>query len=226
MEPEPKEKSALRCRIRNWIMKLAGYFIDYASRLIFWSCRLEIEGEEAFIEHAAKGSLVLIFWHDRLFAMAPILKYIGLQIRYSAFVSASRDGILLQTICHRYSACEVIAVAHDKRHQALRVMIQQLTEQRRVILLTPDGPRGPPHVIKPGLFFAARKTGAPVVAISWSASSFWQMRSWDHLMIPKPFSRIVVQFSQPIILEKSMEGDALTQLLHSVTESAEKKRDN
>ena len=228
----------MRRLIRIWGMKLFGYCMDRLSRLLFWSCRLEIKGEEALVKQAAQRSLVLIFWHDRLFGMVPILTRLERSIRYSAFVSASRDGLLLQTICRRYSACEVIAVAHDKRHQALRTMMQQLTEQKKVILLTPDGPRGPPHVIKPGLFFAARKTGAPVVAMSWSVSSCWHLRSWDRLIIPKPFSRIVVQFSEPIVLqqessesrecregsecrgnEESERNDALTYLLASVTES-------
>lgn len=208
--------SPLKIWLRAWKMKLSGCLIDYASRFLFRTCRIEIEGAEAFIQESKKTSAVLIFWHDCLFGMAPILSRVGNQIQYSAFVSASRDGILLQTICQRYRGCEVIAVAHDKRHQALRTMIQKLQEEKRVILLTPDGPRGPRHVIKPGLFFAARKTGAPVVAMSWSASKFWQLRSWDRLKIPKPFSRITVRFSAPIILEKGLEDATLTRLLESV----------
>lgn len=204
-----------------WMRKLFGCLIDYTARVLFWSCRLEIEGAHVFAQQATLGSVMLVFWHDRLFGIVPILRRVDRAFRYSAFVSASRDGILLQTICRRYPSCEVIAVPHDKRHQALRMMIQQLTEQKRVILLTPDGPKGPPHVLKPGLFFAARKTGAPVIAMSWSASSFWQLRSWDRLMIPKPFARIKIQFSSPVVVEDKGGDDGLNgikHLLHTVTQ--------
>lgn len=221
MEVSPlTKKKTSKHRMSMWMTQCLGYCIDYASRFCFWTCRLEINGETAFAEQAAKGSMVFIFWHDCLFGMIPILRRIGRYCRYSAFVSASRDGLLLQTICRRYSGCEVIGVAHDKRFLALRIMIQRLTEEKTVVLLTPDGPRGPPHQIKPGLFFAARKTGAPVMAMSWSASSYWQLRSWDRLKIPKPFSRIVVHLSAPIQLGREEEDAVLTQLLDSVTKSA------
>lgn len=208
--------SSLRTRLRTWKMKLSGCLIDYISHWLFRTCRIEIEGAKQFIEEASKGSAVLIFWHDCLFAMAPILSRVGHQFQYTAFVSASRDGVLLQKICQRYSACEIIAVSHDKRHQALRNMVQKLQDEKRIILLTPDGPRGPRHVIKPGLFFAARKTGAPVVAMNWSASKYWELRSWDRLKIPKPFSRITVRFSAPIVLEQEVEDKVLTELLEGV----------
>lgn len=223
MKPLPQEKAKKR-RIHTWMTKTLSCCIDYASRLCFWTCRLEIKGAAAFAEQVEKGSMVFIFWHDCLFGMIPILRRLGRNYRYSAFVSASRDGLLLQHICRRYKTCEVIAVAHDKRFLALRMMIQRLTEEKTVILLTPDGPRGPAHVIKPGLFFAARKTGAPVMAMSWSASSYWQLRSWDRLRIPKPFSRIVVEISAPITLERETgeEGDKGEQILAQLLESVNK----
>lgn len=205
--------------------KAANFFIgglvDYLSRFIFRTCHVEIEDGHHLASQATKGSCMLVFWHDCLFGILPILVRIGQGLRYSAFVSASRDGLLVQKVCKRYRECEVIAVSHDKRHQALRVMIQQLEQQKKVILLTPDGPRGPAHVVKPGLFFAAYKTKAPIIALSWSASSCWTLRSWDKMRIPKPFSTIRVKLSAPLVLEKMEDEGIVAQLLASVTEDAE-----
>ncbi len=34
--------------------------------------------------------------------------------------------------------------------------------------------------------------------MSWTPSKFWQLRSWDKLIIPKPFSTIQVAFGEPV----------------------------
>ena len=63
--------------------------------------------------------------------------------------------------------------------------------------MTPDGPRGPRYQCKPGALTAAEMTGAKVIGISWSASRFFQLGSWDKMVIPLPFSKIIVSLSDP-----------------------------
>ena len=69
-----------------------------------------------------------------------------------------------------------------------------------------DGPRGPREVLKPGVVALARLTGAPVVPRPSAASSEWRARSWDGFRMPKPFSRCVVRFGDPIRVPRN--GDA------------------
>jgi lysophospholipid acyltransferase (LPLAT)-like uncharacterized protein len=63
--------------------------------------------------------------------------------------------------------------------------------------ITPDGPRGPSGVLKPGVIALARKTGAWIVPVCVAYSSAWRLGTWDALLIPKPFSRVAVRYGTP-----------------------------
>ena len=43
-------------------------------------------------------------------------------------------------------------------------------------------------------------TGLPIIPVMWSADKFWQLRSWDRTIIPKPFSKIVYLYAKEFIL--------------------------
>jgi hypothetical protein len=62
---------------------------------------------------------------------------------------------------------------------------------------TPDGPRGPRRVFKPGALVAAQKARAQVVPIHAGASRRWRLRSWDRMLVPKPFARVRIVFGVP-----------------------------
>jgi len=94
----------------------------------------------------------------------------------------------------------------------------------RVLIVVPDGPRGPAETVKPGVVALARMTGAPVVPLAFAASAEWRARSWDGFRIPKPFARCVVRFGEPLRVTASRErGDyeatrkEIETALHEVT---------
>jgi len=80
--------------------------------------------------------------------------------------------------------------------KGLRALIRAAREGRD-LALTPDGPRGPAQVLKPGALLAARLTGLPIVPMAAGASAFWRLASWDGFMIPRPFSRVELCYAAP-----------------------------
>ena len=77
------------------------------------------------------------------------------------------------------------------------------------IALTVDGPRGPRHVLKPGVLEIAKLTGCPIVPAAVSSKSYWQFRSWDKFQFPRPFTRIQVVFGDPVLVPRESTPDAL-----------------
>jgi lysophospholipid acyltransferase (LPLAT)-like uncharacterized protein len=62
--------------------------------------------------------------------------------------------------------------------------------------------------VKPGIVTLAALSGAAVVPLAVAASSDWRMPSWDELRIPRPFSRCVVRFGEPIRIARRCGRDA------------------
>ena len=61
-----------------------------------------------------------------------------------------------------------------------------------------DGPTGPIGKVKAGVIKMAHEVDALVVPFHISADRAWLFNSWDHFMLPKPFSRVTITFGQAI----------------------------
>jgi lysophospholipid acyltransferase (LPLAT)-like uncharacterized protein len=57
--------------------------------------------------------------------------------------------------------------------------------------------------------FLAKKSGAPLITLHSEPERFWELRSWDRFRIPKPFTKTLVKFGDPLYFppdEKEAEG--------------------
>lgn len=193
-------------------------------RLILSTCRFEVVGLENLNQTAEKRSCILMLWHNRLAIMSEFLRKFAPQHIYSAFISNSNDGEALAILANSYSFGRTIRVPHAARYLALKTMIRRLRSQKEVVIITPDGPKGPAYRIKPGIGAAAIQASAPIIPLTWVANNFWQFGTWDKLILPKPFSKITVSIGSPISLSKQAEdfsepSQELEQTMHSLEKS-------
>ena len=116
-------------------------------------------------------------------------------------ISRSEDGAMIADLVRRFGFVTVRGSSSRGGAEGLRALARAIREGHSVVVV-PDGPRGPREVLKPGVVALARLTGAPVVPLALAASSEWRARSWDEFRIPKPFSRCVVRFGEPILVPR------------------------
>jgi lysophospholipid acyltransferase (LPLAT)-like uncharacterized protein len=176
--------------------------------VLLWTCRIRIIGLEAFKECVKRHKCILILWHNRIVIGPSLFVKYTPDIGYAALVSASRDGEILSQVIHSCKNATTIRVPHLDRYKTLHDIIAHVKENKSILIMTPDGPRGPCYVVKQGIAIAAKETGAHLVVFDWEGSSFWQLRSWDRLRIPKPFSNITVSLRvcEPLEGAMSIEG--------------------
>ena len=87
----------------------------------------------------------------------------------------------------------------------------RLLEQKRCLVITPDGPRGPRERVKPGVAQIAITAGAPVVPLAIGVDRCWRLKSWDGFIIPKPFSRVQVTIGSPLPAPRHPASRELTE---------------
>lgn len=187
--------------------KVFSFFIAYVAkyllRLILMTCNIEVRGLETFKKTISCQKSILMLWHNRLSIVSEILFKLDPHTVFAAFISKSRDGDPLAVLANSYKTGKAIRVPHDRKHQALKTVIDTLKNKNEVIIMTPDGPRGPRYEVKPGIAMAAIETEATVIPFTWVSSKFWQLKSWDRLIFPKPFSTLIVTFGDPLELCKN-----------------------
>ncbi len=73
-----------------------------------------------------------------------------------------------------------------------RVLIQSIKELKNGydLGITPDGPKGPRHEVSDGIIIMAQKTKVKIVLVEIKPTKYWQLKSWDKFVIPKPFGTI------------------------------------
>lgn len=67
-------------------------------------------------------------------------------------------------------------------------------------MINPDGPAGPTKKLKAGVLIMAKESGVPIIPITMDASPKWIMNTWDNKKQPLPFSKIRIEYHEPIYI--------------------------
>ena len=112
-------------------------------------------------------------------------------------VSRSFDGEYIARMIEKLGFAAVRGSSSRGGAKAL-LGLRKYLEQGQSVAFTIDGPRGPKYVAKPGPVLLSRESGLPMAAFYVAVSDAWVLKTWDALIIPKPFSNALVRASAKI----------------------------
>lgn len=147
---------------------------------------------------------VYAFWHARLLPLVYTHRGRGIAV----LVSRHRDGELITRILTKTGFVTGRGSSTRGGEEGLRDMLEW-AEKKRLLAITPDGPRGPAEQVKPGLLFLASRTGFPIVPVAAAARPAWRLRSWDGFRVPRPFAHVLVAYGSPIPIPPDLDRDGL-----------------
>ncbi len=192
-------------------MKLRAItFLAYwIARLLSATLRVRMVGEEHVhaAQTAGKG-VILVSWHGRTFM--PITRFRNKG--YWSLVSTSRDGEYQNHLFQRFGINTVRGSSSARGAVQAALTLTKHLKAGATAAFTPDGPRGPSHVVQPGAIFLAQKSGSPIIPAGISANPRKLMRAWDKYMIPLPFARVVWIYGEPIHIPADAKSEEDQQL--------------
>ncbi len=158
---------------------------------------------------------VVAFWHGIMLPVWYVFRRRTSIPPPTAIVSKSKDGSYLAALLEAWGYSVVRGSSSHGGSEALEELVKGA--KQGVVLVTPDGPRGPAGVCKPGAVVAAHRAGVPVYAvvvhIQWCTRF---RRSWDAFAVPLPFSRIDVHVSEPLIVPKDSSREQITTMVEQL----------
>jgi lysophospholipid acyltransferase (LPLAT)-like uncharacterized protein len=185
--------------------KLLPGLIYFVARLIGKTLRIRVVGL-AEIE-SLPGGKILAGWHGKTFVAANYFKGKGVW----TIISQSRDGEAQDRIFRKFGF-KTIRGSTGRGGVRAAVEAIKVLRQGAMMAFTPDGPRGPSGVVQGGIMLMAQKSGAALVAAGVSANRRWLLGTWDRYMIPKPFSKAIMIFGDPIYVPADADEAKLEEL--------------
>lgn len=150
---------------------------------------------------------IYAFWHNQQILSMVFFRNFGIRV----LVSRSRDGEYIARALEHFGFKTVRSSTSSGKVNALRGLARELRAGHHAAI-TPDGPRGPVYVAQPGAVFLGALTQEAVVPFGCACDRPWRLKSWDRFEIPKPFSRAVIVFGEPLRVPSRMTEAEVEQL--------------
>jgi len=125
-----------------------------------------VEGAGSVDQLYAQGKRIIIaFWHGQQLMMPLAYRGNGAHI----LISQHRDGEMICRMVKRFGFGAVRGSSTRGGSVALRQLIR-LGRSGVDLVVTPDGPKGPHHVVQKGVIQLAQATGLPIVPLTFACS--------------------------------------------------------
>lgn len=180
--------------------RLLGWAILIAYRLLAWTWRKTVIAH-ASVTAAHGRAIIFAHWHGDELAIAHLAR----AWRIATMTSTSRDGQLMDFVVRGLGGVTARGSSSRGAVGALKGLVR-LCRGGHNASMAVDGPRGPYHQVKPGVFQLARLTSGVVTPVGVAASAGYVFaRSWNRAHIPYPFARVVVYFG-PVRAARETDG--------------------
>lgn len=167
---------------------------------------------------------VALFWHGSIplcLGLAPVW---WRRDKVRCMVSPSADGEFIAQALSR-AGFPAIRTSSAKKGDSskARAAVAAIREAMNwineggVLIVTPDGPRGPAEVIAAGSMQIARKTGAPIYLMGLAVSPAITLDTWDRITFAWPFGRGATAWDGPYYVPADADDAALGALTEELS---------
>jgi lysophospholipid acyltransferase (LPLAT)-like uncharacterized protein len=216
-EPSQERRFTLIQRIALSLIAWAGYSLI---RLIGPTLRVAVSLEDGAPEGPGARPVVASFWHNCIIPATYVCRDYGIHVMNSA----SFDGEYIARIIRKFGYVPVRG--SSSRHAVRAVLgLRRALDAGWTVAFTIDGPRGPRYKVKSGPVALARSSGKPLVMFHLAVEKAWVLNSWDRMMIPKPFSRVLARIGRKIHVPEDASDENIQRYTAELQASLDRVRE-
>ena len=190
------------------------YFYSYSVALILLAyallihitSRIQITGQENLDK---TSNYIFCHWHTFI----PL--YFSVFLRKSSHIWMQHPFWYMKPIHLLLSITGVKKIILGSTGHSGRDAANQLVEYLKKgysTVMLPDGPNGPPFIMKKGILHVSKQSQVPIVPIQFEVTKFFEGSTWDQKKWPYPFSTIKVQIGMPMKVTDSNFEDVINNL--------------
>jgi lysophospholipid acyltransferase (LPLAT)-like uncharacterized protein len=199
-------KSLLRSNaVQAFLGWLSWLYLELVIKTIRWTRIGEEPGGALAQALAAPGGMIGCFWHGDI-ALSITAKVAVIEHKVTRIlISLSPDGEFIARSMVRHNMPPIRGSSAKKGKDkakskggaaAFREALDLLADGG-ILVVTPDGPRGPARQMAPGTVRMARRAGVPVFLLGLAAKPVARLKTWDTTKLPRPFGRGCIVWAGP-----------------------------
>jgi lysophospholipid acyltransferase (LPLAT)-like uncharacterized protein len=194
------------------VILIVAFLISWILRILYSSLSCRIVGKDAFDN--ISGAAIVCFWHGRM-VMMPFL--VDKKHKINLLSSSHSDGQFVAQIQKHFGTNIIFGSSSNGGFSAMREFFR-VKQRGEIIVMTPDGPRGPARKVGGAIVKIAKKLDIPIIPVTFSCNKYKTVQSWDSLMLTKPFSRGIFIIGEAKRYESEAELEAA---LNKITDEAD-----
>lgn len=191
-------------------------------RLLGPTLRYEVHGwQHVGRVYAARRRCIFSFWHRVILPIVWWTRHRGIVVMNTTHFDGQWTRKVIEWL--GYGTAQGSSTRGGLR--GLVVMARRL-EEGLDCAFTIDGPRGPRYVAKPGPVMLARRSGCPIIVFHAGVERGKTFeKTWDHFLLPMPFTRVVLLFAPPIYVPQGANADVMEAKQAEMQSALERVRD-
>lgn len=183
--------------IELWFRKyILGFIVWLFFRMLSATWRVTVDEPESMKNSIQrKEPLIFAHWHGDEVALI----YLVGRYRIATITSTSKDGEMMNTVIRLLGGVTTRGSSTRGAINALKGLVRIVHDQKRNSSFAVDGPKGPIHQVKPGVFEVSRLMKSPIYSVGVACDRKWVFeKAWNKAYLPKPFARIFIQWKGPV----------------------------
>jgi len=179
----------------------AWLYLELVIRTIRWTRIGEEPGGPLDQALKAPGGFIGCFWHGDI-ALSITAKVAVIEHKLTRIlISLSPDGEFISRAMDRHNMPPIRGSSAKKGKlkggaAAFREALD-LLDSGGILVVTPDGPRGPARQMAAGTVRIAKRAGVPVFLLGLAARPVMQLNSWDKTKLPRLFGKGCIVWDGP-----------------------------
>lgn len=144
----------------------------------------QVEGREDLVDALSEGPVLMMMWHSRM----------GMGARHWPDTDAPASSLhnrsplgRISGVMQRQEGLTPFEMSRRKPNLATSRQVMKRYRQGISIVMTGDGPHGPPHKLQAAPVEWAYRMNAPIFAYAYATTRGYRANSWDRFLLPYPF---------------------------------------
>ena len=173
------------------IRSIALFVVPFFAYLLIKFLYLTNKKEFIISDDDSKSDDIFIMacWHSNLIMLPYAYFQCRKNLKAKIIISEHFDGDISAKL---WSYFKLGAIRGSSRRGGAKALIESIKELKNGydLGITPDGPKGPIHQVANGVIVMAQKADVKIRLVAIKPTKYWELNTWDKLVIPKPFGTI------------------------------------